>query len=612
MSSPAKPSAPATLEKQMYDAVKAGNVDAVRALLEKGVDINAADEVGYTALHWAAWTGPIQIVTLLLGAQADVDSTNDYDNTPLHWAAWAGKEDAVLVLLQAGADIHQQNDEGDTALHFAAREGHEDTLKLLLHADADMHITNFYGQTARSHAEGRGHDKIIEILDAFEYETSEENGDIKMGADAPTATMKSDATISHIPSDLDAISYQVRLALYHSAKLGDENVVCALVAQGAETNGRFDAGYTALHWAAWEGHDRIVEMLLGAGAVVDIANDNRNTPLHWAAWAGRKSTVELLLRAGANVNLQSHALYLASKAGDIAAVKSLLDQGANPNEHFEQGYAALHWAAWEGNPTVMEMLVAAGASIDIENNYYNTPLQWAAWAGHATMVQMLLDAYAEVNHPGHNRSSHYTVYEMAISCPLSGRSWVLKKRFSDFLRFRQQLRLLSSMITPHPDLSITIDMIQSLLCVPFPKKHNFHRFESHVIAERTAGFRALLTQAMVCRTAAVIYTQKSAVLLQCPSMPSALEPLSALLLSFLNVPPHLQTTHLVENTDGAACSICLSEFAPHEWRTASHIVQLPCRHLYHATCVVEWLQGHQTCPLCRAPTETMAGVYVAP
>ncbi|KAK8955862.1 E3 ubiquitin-protein ligase [Platanthera guangdongensis] len=43
------------------------------------------------------------------------------------------------------------------------------------------------------------------------------------------------------------------------------------------------------------------------------------------------------------------------------------------------------------------------------------------------------------------------------------------------------------------------------------------------------------------------------------------------------------------------CSICIGQFEQGE-----EILILPsCKHIFHATCVNEWLQSHNTCPLCR-------------
>ncbi|KAF7635750.1 RING-type domain-containing protein, partial [Meloidogyne graminicola] len=47
--------------------------------------------------------------------------------------------------------------------------------------------------------------------------------------------------------------------------------------------------------------------------------------------------------------------------------------------------------------------------------------------------------------------------------------------------------------------------------------------------------------------------------------------------------------------DEEKCSICLNEFYINE-ETRKLI---PCNHIFHKTCIDEWLNGNSTCPLCR-------------
>lgn len=104
----------------MIKAAKAGDADAVRALLEADPAlIDARDKDGSTPLHCAAWKGHVEAATLLLDAGADIDakSQNDhYGDTPLHAAAHGNQRAVVALLLERGANPNAINPAGRTPL----------------------------------------------------------------------------------------------------------------------------------------------------------------------------------------------------------------------------------------------------------------------------------------------------------------------------------------------------------------------------------------------------------------------------------------------------------------------------------------------------------------
>ncbi|CAN6566770.1 unnamed protein product [Malus baccata var. baccata] len=50
----------------------------------------------------------------------------------------------------------------------------------------------------------------------------------------------------------------------------------------------------------------------------------------------------------------------------------------------------------------------------------------------------------------------------------------------------------------------------------------------------------------------------------------------------------------VEASLGFCCSICISEIG-----AGTEGLRMPCLHLYHENCIVEWLETSRFCPLCR-------------
>ncbi|KAF8057662.1 XDH1 [Scenedesmus sp. PABB004] len=86
---------------------------------------------------------------LQAGGGGGVDARDEQGCTALHFAADRGRVDAVRLLLAAGADANAQDHDGQAPLHYAAMCGHEAACRLLLELGADAGLVDAEGQTAR-------------------------------------------------------------------------------------------------------------------------------------------------------------------------------------------------------------------------------------------------------------------------------------------------------------------------------------------------------------------------------------------------------------------------------------------------------------------------------
>ena len=85
----------------LIDAVRAGEVSAVKELLDGGADVNQPGEQGWTPLNWAAGKGHLELVTLLVDRGADVFKVGRDQRTPQMIALAAGRADVVRYLREA-------------------------------------------------------------------------------------------------------------------------------------------------------------------------------------------------------------------------------------------------------------------------------------------------------------------------------------------------------------------------------------------------------------------------------------------------------------------------------------------------------------------------------
>ena len=99
---------------------------------------------------------------------------------------------------------------------------------------------------------------------------------------------------------------------------------------------------------------------------------------------------------------KADALADASRKGDAAIVKKLLDEGVDVNTKYRYNATALSYACDRGHLDVVKLLIDRGADVNVKDTFYNaTPLTWAVNPAmgrkpqHTEVVKLLLQHGAE-------------------------------------------------------------------------------------------------------------------------------------------------------------------------------------------------------------------------
>jgi len=149
----------------IHDAAAAGDLAAIQAELDKGVDVNAKDDDGRTPLHYAAKYATKEVVELLIPNGADVNAKDRFGFTPLREAAWYGHKEIAELLLDKGADVDaKDNNGGWIPLHYAAQKGHKEIAELLISKGADVNARGDDGETPLDLAITRKHTEAAALL----------------------------------------------------------------------------------------------------------------------------------------------------------------------------------------------------------------------------------------------------------------------------------------------------------------------------------------------------------------------------------------------------------------------------------------------------------------
>ena len=99
----------APMQDKIIHAVRMGNLQSVRELLQAGSDVNTKTEDGLTALIVACRQGHTLVMEELLSQGADIFVEDNNGWTPLMWAAATGHAPAVRMLLERGVELEARD-----------------------------------------------------------------------------------------------------------------------------------------------------------------------------------------------------------------------------------------------------------------------------------------------------------------------------------------------------------------------------------------------------------------------------------------------------------------------------------------------------------------------
>jgi ankyrin repeat protein len=149
----------------IFQAIAAGNLERVRALIAQGTNVNARDGNRITPLGNAIFRNNLPIVQELITLGADVNARNNHGGTELITAVVTRRQLPIIrELITRGADVNARDNFGDTALIHAASRDQLPIIRELITRGADVNARNNNGGTALIHAAYRDHLPIIQEL----------------------------------------------------------------------------------------------------------------------------------------------------------------------------------------------------------------------------------------------------------------------------------------------------------------------------------------------------------------------------------------------------------------------------------------------------------------
>jgi ankyrin repeat protein/CII-binding regulator of phage lambda lysogenization HflD len=363
-------------EIQLHKACEKGNLEAVKYLVEKGVNVNMENEERLTPLYYACQKGDLELVRYLVERGVNIQAKSKYGETPLYGACWRDNLELIKYLVEKGANI-QAKSYGETPLATTARAGNLEAVKYLVGQGANVSVRDEEGNTPLHQACQKGDLELVKYL-------------VEKGVNVNVKNINGNTP------------------LLLACKGNDLELVKYLVEEGADVNAKDKEGNT-LYWAYCERDNiELVKLLVELGADVNAKGDYGNTLLYFICERNDLELAKYLVDKGADVNVKDENgttllrfIYDEYENDNyLELFKYLVEKGADVNAKGKYGTNLLHFICESDNGNnnleLVKYLLEKGADINATDVMGETPIDIARQKGYKALVNLLnekLDSY---------------------------------------------------------------------------------------------------------------------------------------------------------------------------------------------------------------------------
>ncbi|MDD3586756.1 MAG: ankyrin repeat domain-containing protein [Thermoguttaceae bacterium] len=432
----------------LHTAVQNGRADLVQLLLDAGANPYVVDKHGKSPYDYAkkykfahlleilpdqgplgelvqnpeelrvlVCTGHEEELEAWLAEGNDVNIANNMGQTLLHFAVLESNLSAVEILLRHGALPNRKIVSLGNALDIACcmtisvhpRET-EEIIKLLIKYGAN--ISQFGNIRDGIKCGGYLSPAVNQLLEqsGFDLDEQTRRDAILRWAVACGDCLEAEKQLRakadpNMSKRTCGSVFPLEQAVFYNRDVTMTNL---LIRYGAKVNRRTGLCNSLLYSAAENGDLEIVKLLVEGGAKVNRKDMFGETPLYAALDGGHRHVADYLIERGAAIDAQAKSflgitlevafspLFAAAKSGDLQSVQLFAQAGVDLSVVGEGGLTPLHAAAQNGHTHVVSFLLDQNVDLNAKDWDGNTPLHLAGMEGHAQTAAVLIEHGADV------------------------------------------------------------------------------------------------------------------------------------------------------------------------------------------------------------------------